>query len=236
MWIALLGVVAAGGVGAALVRRLVARRAERVLRDGLQRLEGVLVDQLGGTATVTVEGDPMAVLLGLRRNVLPPGRAEVERSRLPNGLAVRHATLSTAGGGDAGHLVARVSARAISEQLGLPGVSVQMHDGRLRFVLGMASVTVRVKVVDGRVVLSIPVAPPPLGGIVSAGLTELVPEPPQGVELHDVRVVGRELVIRAVVDLQLLADAATTASTANTARTARTAETARTTNTGKQQS
>lgn len=208
MWIALLSLVAAGGVGALVARRLVGGRADRVLDDGLARLENALVDSLGGTATVHVEGESLPVLLGLRRQVLPPGHIEMERFRLPNGLAVRHATLSTAGGADAGHLVARVSARAISEQLGLPAVNVQMHDGRLRLVLGMASVTVRVKVVDGRVVLSIPVAPPPLGGIVSAGLTELVPHPPEGVELHDVAVEGRELVIRAIVDMQRLAQLA----------------------------
>lgn len=204
MWIAVLAAVAAGGIGAVVARRLVGGRAERALGEGLRQVEAALVDALGGAATVHVEGESLPVLLGLRRQELPPGRVEMERFRLPNGLAVRHAVLSTAGGPDAGHLVARVSARAVSEQLGMPGVSVQMHDGRLRLVLGMASVTVRVKVVDGRVALSIPVAPPPLGGIVSAGLTELVPRPPEGVELLGVGVEGRELVIRAILDMQRL--------------------------------
>ena len=206
MWIGVLGaLVAAGGVGAWLAKRVAGGRAQAMLDDGLGQIEQALVDNLGGVATVTVEGEPLPVLLALREDVLPAGRIEMARFRLPNGLAIRHAELSTSGGDDAGHLVARVSARAVSEQLGMPGINVQMHDGRLRLALGMASVTVRVKVVDGRVVLSIPVAPPPLGGIVSAGLTELVPHPPEGVELHDVTVEGRELVIRAVVDMQRLA-------------------------------
>lgn len=199
------GLVAAGGVGAWVAHRVAGSRAQAMLDDGLRQIEAALVENLGGVATVTVEGEPLPVLLGLRKEVLPPGRIELERFQLPNGLAVRHATLSTAGGDDAGHLVARVTARAISDQLNLPGVTVQMHDDRLRLVLGVASVTVKVRVVDSRVVLSIPVAPPPLGGIVSTGLTELVPHPPEGVELHDVAVDGRELVIRAVVDMQRLA-------------------------------
>lgn len=202
------GLVAAGGAGAWLAKRVAGSRAQTMLDEGLNQIEQALVDNLGGVATVSVEGEPLPVLLGLRREELPPGRIEMERFTLPNGLAVRHATLSTSGGDDAGHLVARVTARAISDQLAMPGVNVQMHDGRLRLVLGVASVTVRVKVVDGRVVLSIPVAPPPLGGIVSAGLTELVPHPPEGVELHDVAVEGRELVIRAIVDMQHLAELA----------------------------
>lgn len=209
MWIPLLaGLAAAGGVGAWIAKRVAGGRAQRMLDEGLAQIEAALVDNLGGVATVTVDGEPLPVLLALRREVLPAGRVEMQRFRLPNGLAIRHAELSTTGGDDAGHLVARVSARAISDQLGLPGVTVQMHDGRLRLVLGMASVTVRVKVVDGRVVLSIPVAPPPLGGIVSSGLTELVPHPPEGVELHDVTVEGRELVIRAIVDMHRLAELA----------------------------
>lgn len=206
MWIGVLGaLVAAGGIGAWAAKRVAGGRAQRMLDEGLGQLEAALVGELGGVATVRVEGEALPVLLALREERLPAGHIEMERFRLPNGLAVRHAELSTSGGDDAGHLVARVSARAVSEQLGMPGINVQMHDGRLRLTLGLASVTVRVKVVDGRVVLSIPVAPPPLGGIVSAGLTELVPHPPEGVELHDVAVEGRELVIRAVVDMQRLA-------------------------------
>lgn len=209
MWIGIVAALAAvGGIGAWIAQRVVGGRADRVLDDGLRQLEQALVDELGGTATVSVDGDSLPVLLGLRREVLPPGRIQMERFRLPNGLRVRRATLSTGGGDDAGHLVAHVSARAISEQLDLPGVTVQMHDDRLRLALGLASVTVRVKVVDGRVVLSIPVAPPPLGGIVSSGLTELVPPPPEGVELHQVAVEGRELVIRAIVDMDRLAELA----------------------------
>lgn len=206
MWIGVLGaLVAAGGIGAWAAKRVAGGRAQRMLDEGLAQLEDALVDELGGVANVTVEGEALPVLLALREERLPAGRIEMERFRLPNGLAVRHAELSTGGGDDAGHLVARVSARAVSDQLGMPGIQVQIHDGRLRLALGMASVTVRVKVVDGRVVLSIPVAPPPLGGIVSAGLTELVPHPPSGVELHDVAVEGRELVVRAVVDMHRLA-------------------------------
>lgn len=209
MWIGVLGaLVAAGGVGAWVAQRVAGSRAQRMLDDGLAQLEQALVEALGGVATVTVEGEPLPVLLALREEVLPAGRIEMERFRLPNGLAVRHAELSTSGGDDAGHLVARVTSRAISEQLGMPGINVQMHDGRLRLAMGLASVSVRVKVVDGRVVLSIPVAPPPLGGIVSAGLTELVPHPPPGVELHDVAVEGHEMVIRAIVDMQRLAELA----------------------------
>lgn len=209
MWVAILsGLVATGGVGAWLAKRVAGTRAQQMLDEGLAQIEQALVDNLGGAATVTVDGEALPVLLDLRNEVLPPGRIEMEQFRLPNGLAVRHATLSTGGGDDAGHLVAHVSARAISEQLAMPGVNVQMQDDRLRLVLGMASVTVRVKVIGGRVVLSIPVAPPPLGGIVSAGLTELVPHPPAGVELHDVAVEGRELVIRAIVDMQHLAELA----------------------------
>lgn len=209
MWIAILsGLVATGGVGAWLAKRVAGNRAQTMLDEGLAQIEQALVDNLGGAATVTVDGEALPVLLDLRNEVLPPGRVEMDQFRLPNGLAVRHATLSTSGGDDAGHLVAYVTARAISEQLAMPGVNVQMQGGRLRLVLGLASVTVRVKVVDGRVVLSIPVAPPPLGGIVSAGLTELVPHPPDGVELHDVAVEGRELVIRAIVDMQHLAELA----------------------------
>lgn len=203
--IALLSLAAAGGLAAVVGRRMVGGRADRLLHDGMRQLEVAIVEQLGGSAVVTVEGESLPVLLGLRKEVLPPGRVELEHVRLPNGLAVRRATLSTAGGDDAGHLVAHVSARAISEQLGLPGVNVQLHSGKVRLLLGMASVSVRVKVVDGRVVLSIPVAPPPLGGIVSAGLTELVPPPPEGVELHDVRVEDGHLAIRAVVDMRRLA-------------------------------
>lgn len=206
VWVAIVsGLAAAGGVGAWLAKRVAGTRAQTMLDEGLGQIEQALVDNLGGAATVTVDGEPLPVLLGLRRQELPPSRIEMERFRLPNGLAVRHATLSTSGGDDAGHLVARVSARAVGDQLGMPGVHVQMHDGRLRLVFGLASVTVRVKVIGGRVVLSIPVAPPPFGGIVSAGLTELVPHPPDGVELHDVAVEGRELVIRAIVDMQRLA-------------------------------
>lgn len=209
MWIGMLaGLVAVGGFGTWIAQRFVGGRADRVLDDGVRQLEEALVEELGGTATVTVEGESLPVLLGLRREVLPPGKIEMERFRLPNGLRVRRATLSTAGGDDAGHLVAHVSARAISEQLDLPGVKVQMHDDRLRLALGLASVTVRVKVVDGRVVLSIPVAPPPLGAVLSSGLTELVPPPPEGVELHQVAVEGRELVIRAIVDMERLAELA----------------------------
>jgi hypothetical protein len=200
--------VAAGGFGAWLAKRIAGARAQRLLDEGLAQIEQALVDNLGGAATVTVDGEPLPVLLGLQDQELPAGTIEMEHFRLPNGLAVRHATLSTAGGDDAGHLVARVSSRAISEQLGMPGVRVHVQDGRLRLVLGVASVTVRVRVDDGRVVLWIPSAPPPLGAIVSDGLTELVPHPPPGVELHDVAVEGRELVIRAIVDMQRLADLA----------------------------
>ena len=200
--------VAAGGFGAWLAKRVAGARAQRLLDEGLAQIEQALVDNLGGAATVTVDGEPLPVLLALQEDVLPAGSIQMEQFRLPNGLAVRHATLSTSGGDDAGHLVARISARAVSEQLNLPGVQVQIQGGRLRLVLGLASVTVRVQVVDGRVVLSIPVAPPPLGTIVSSGLTELVPHPPAGVELHDVAVEGRELVVRAVVDMQRLAELA----------------------------
>jgi hypothetical protein len=198
-----------GSAGGALSRRLFGKRAEAMLADGIAQIERTLTDNLGGTAKVTVEGEPLQVLLALRDEVLPAGHIEVERATLRNGLSVRHGQLTTAGGDDSGHLVLRVTPRAISSQLNIPGLRVDIARGRLRLVLGMASVTVKVRVVEGRVVLSIPVAPPPLGGILGAGLTELVPHPPEGIELHDVEVDERELVIRAVVDMHRLVALAT---------------------------
>ena len=41
--------------------------------------------------------------------------------------------------------------------------------------------------------MSTSVAPPPIGSLLSAGLTELVPRPPAPIELHDVSVVDDEL-------------------------------------------
>ena len=205
--LALIAVI--GAVGGVVGKRQVTKRAEAMLADGIAQVERTLTENLGGTAKVTVEGEPLKVLLALRNEVLPAGHVEVERATLPNGLAVRHGQLTTAGGDDAGHLVIRITPRAISSQLNIPGLRVDIARGRLRLVLAVASVTVKVRVVEGRVVLSIPVAPPPLGGILGAGLTELVPHPPEGIELHDVEVDERELVIRAVVDMRRLAALAT---------------------------
>ncbi len=212
MWpVILVVVVAALVVGGVVVgRRVVGTRAEAMLADGIAQVERAITDALGGVARVTVVGEPLPVLLGLRDEVIPAGRVEVERCTLPNGLSVRHAELTTAGGDDPGHVVARITARAISSQLGVTGLRVDISRGRLRLVLGVASVTVKVRVVDGRVVLSVPVAPPPLGSILGAGLTELVPHPPAGMELQDVTVEDSELVVRAVVDMTRLAALATT--------------------------
>lgn len=203
-WI--IGGAAVVGVAGLLGRRAVDRRAADVLARGLRDAEDQIVDRVGGTAHIELDGDPVQVLLGLRAERVPAGRLVVERATLPNGLAVRHLELTARGGVEVADLVARITPRAISRQMDVPGLSVRVSRGRLRFVVGVASVGVEVTVEDGRVVLRIPLAPPPMGAMLSAGLTELVPRPPDAIELHDVSVVDDELEVRAIVDLRAAID------------------------------
>lgn len=200
------GVIAALGAGAVLGRRYVTARAEQALADGVATAERRVQEALGGTATIRFEEDALPVLLALRAERVPAGSLVVEGARLPNGLAVRRLELRAPGDVDVADLVAHISPRAVSRQLGVPGLSVATSRGRLRLVVGLASIGVDVRVQEGRVVLSIPVAPPPIGTLLSAGLTELVPRPPAEIELHEVSVVADELEVRAIVDLRELLD------------------------------
>lgn len=204
LWVG--GVVVALGAGAVLGRRVLGRRAEQMLADGVAQAERRVEEALGGTATIAFDDDPLTVLLALRAERVPAGTLVVVGARLPNGLAVRRLELRATAGEDLASLVAHISPRAVSRQLGVPGLSVVITRGRLRIVVGLASVGVDVRVERGRVVLSVPVAPPPIGTLLSAGLTELVPRPPPLVQLQDVVVVGDELEVRAVVDLRDLLD------------------------------
>lgn len=202
LWVA--GSVAAAGVGALAARRAVRHRAEEMLGRGIADVERGISERLGGTARIELDGDPIPVLMALRDERIPAGRLTVERACLPNGLVVRLAELTSRGDVDAADLVARITPRAISRQLDVTGLSVRVSRGRLRLVVGLASLAVDVSVVDGRVVLRIPAAPPPIGSVLSSGLTELVPRPPDGVELHRVQVVDDELEVRAIVDVRAL--------------------------------
>jgi hypothetical protein len=197
---------AVGAVGAVLGRREVGRRAAVALAHGLRDAERRVTDAVGGTARIELDGEPLQVLLRLRDGHIPSGRLVVERARLPNGLDVRYVELTARGEAEVADLVARITPRAVSRQLGVTGLAVRVSRGRLRLLVGLASVGVDVTVVDGRVVLKVPVAPPPIGTVLSAGLTELVPRPPPSIELHDVSVVDDELEVRAIVDLRGVVD------------------------------
>lgn len=199
----LLAVVAAAvGVGV-VAPRLAARVVDRAL-DGVR---ADVAAATGGEVTLLLSTPPVRTLRMVREGRLPSGRLLVEGGRLPNGLHVRRAELLVSGAESPGLLVAHVTPEAVSRQLGLPGVSVRAAGERLRLAAGPASVGVQVTAVDGRVVLRVPVAPPPLGGLLASGLTELVPRPPHGVHLDEVRVVRGEVVVRATVDLALLREA-----------------------------
>ena|GEM_PF-4034704 len=199
----LLGLVAVLALAAAVVAP---RVATRLVDRALQDVRSDVAAATGGQVTVLLSTSPLRTLRLVRDGRLPSGRLLVEGGRLPNGLDVRRAELLVSGTDSPGLLVAHVTPEAVSRQLGLPGVAVRASGERLRLAAGLASVGVQVTAVDGRVVLRVPVAPPPLGGLLSSGLTELVPRPPAGVHLDEVRVAGGEVVVRATVDLALLRD------------------------------
>lgn len=200
----LLGVVVVLGVAVAVAAP---RVATRLVDDALDGVRADVVAATGGEVTLALSTPPLRTLQLVRAGHLPSGRLLVQGGRLPNGLRVRRAELLVSGADSPGLLVAHIAPEAVSRQLGLPGVSVQAAGERLRIAAGLASVGVQVTAVDGRVVLRVPVAPPPLGGLLSSGLTELVPRPPAGIHLDEVRVVAGEVVVRATVDLDLLREA-----------------------------
>lgn len=199
---ALVVVAVAAAVATVLVPRAAQRVLDRLVADLVLRLE----DEAGGArATVAVSTPPVQALRLLQRSELPAGRVVLEDARLDNGMRVRRAELMVTGSGAPGMLVAHLAPSDISRMLGTPGLTVLARGGRLRLAAGPVSIGVQVAAVDGRVALRVPVAPPPIGSMVAAGLTELVPPPPAWVDLDEVRVVEGDVVVRARVDLEGLA-------------------------------
>jgi hypothetical protein len=181
-------------------------RAARVALGVVERRAGAAVEaELGGHAEVVVRDRPVVALLGLRRGRVPAGRLVLLGGRLPNGLRVERAELRVDGGAAPGRLVADVLPQDVGELLAVQGLRVEADGARLRLRLGPARLAVEVAAHEGRVALRVPAVLPPFRGLVSSGLTDLVPPPPPGLELQHVAVTAGRLRVRAMLAPDLLA-------------------------------
>lgn len=205
-WWVLLGVVVLTVLGVAVVRWLAAGQLARLVHlaeDAVQRA-------VGGQASLEVEGRAVDVLLGLRSHRLPTARLVVTGARVPDGLAIDRAELTTTAGRAHGRGEVLVTTAALAAALHergawASGLRVRGDGQRLRLRVGPASVAVELHAVDGRVAVRVPIAAPPLGGLVDAALSELVPRPPEGVTVQQVRVEGEAVVATLDVDVLTLA-------------------------------